>query len=66
LLLRRSCAYQIADDHQPGGDPDARLELDGFDIEATNSVDGTQPCLRVPVESDHGFGWKMITQSGGT
>jgi hypothetical protein len=22
--------------------------------------------LRVPVESDHGFRWKMIAQSGGT
>jgi hypothetical protein len=22
--------------------------------------------LRVPVEGDHGFRWKMITQSGGT
>src|SRR5258708_3368643 len=28
LLLRRSFADQIADDHQPGGDPDARSELD--------------------------------------
>jgi hypothetical protein len=27
LLLRRSFAYQIADDDQPGGDPDSRLEL---------------------------------------
>jgi hypothetical protein len=24
------------------------------------------PGLRVPVECDHGFRWKMITQSGGT
>jgi len=22
--------------------------------------------VRVPVERDHGFRWKMITQSGGT
>jgi hypothetical protein len=22
--------------------------------------------MRVPVESDHGFRWKMIAQSGGT
>ena len=43
LLLRRAFADQIADDHQPGGDPDARLELDGFDIEATDRVDDTQP-----------------------
>ena len=43
LLLRRAFADQIADDHQPGGDPDARLQLDGFDIEATDSVDDAQP-----------------------
>ena len=43
LLLRRAFADQIADDDQPGGDPDARLELDGFDIEATDSVDHAQP-----------------------
>ena len=42
LLQLRSFADQIADDHHPGGDPDARLELDGFDIEATNSPDDTQ------------------------
>jgi hypothetical protein len=43
LLLRRALADQIADDYQPGGDPDTRLELDGFDIEATDSVDRAQP-----------------------
>ena len=43
LLLRRAFADQIADDHQPGGDPDARLQLDGFDIEATDRVDHAQP-----------------------
>ena len=43
LLLRRAFADQIADDHQPGGDPDARLQLDGFDIEATDGVDHAQP-----------------------
>jgi hypothetical protein len=26
----------------------------------------TAETLRVPVERDHGFRWKMITQSGGT
>jgi hypothetical protein len=26
----------------------------------------TSDWLRVPVERDHGFRWKMITQSGGT
>jgi hypothetical protein len=33
LVLRRAVADQIADDHQPGGDPDARLELSRFDIQ---------------------------------
>src|SRR5271165_4132471 len=33
----------IVGDHQPGGDPDPRLELDGFDIEATDSTDQAQP-----------------------
>ena len=42
LFLRRALADQIADDHQPGGDPDPRLELGGFDIEATDSVDRAQ------------------------
>jgi transcriptional regulator with XRE-family HTH domain len=27
---------------------------------------GEMTGLRVPVERDHGFRWKMITQSGGT
>jgi hypothetical protein len=39
LLLRRAFADQAADHRQPGGDPDPRLERDGFDIEAGNSVD---------------------------
>src|SRR5262249_7480551 len=43
LLLCRACANQIADNHQPGGDPDVRLQLDGFDIKATDNVDGAQP-----------------------
>jgi hypothetical protein len=43
LFLRWACADQIADNHQPGGDPDARLQFDGFDIKATDSVDGPQP-----------------------
>ena len=29
--------------HQAGGDPDARLERDGFEIEATDRVDDAQP-----------------------
>ena len=43
LLLRRAFADQIADDHQPGGDADAGLQLDGFDIEAADGVDHAQP-----------------------
>ena len=43
MFLRRAFANQIADDHQSSGDPDPRPELDGFDIEATDGVDGTQP-----------------------
>jgi hypothetical protein len=31
-------ADQIADDHQPGGDADARLELEGLDIELTHGI----------------------------
>jgi hypothetical protein len=43
LFLRRAFADQIADDHQPGRDPDARLELDGLGIEPTDSLDHPQP-----------------------
>jgi hypothetical protein len=43
LFLRRSFADQTADDHQPGGDPDARLELDVPDLEATDGVDQAKP-----------------------
>ena len=43
LLLRRAFADQVADDHQPGGDPDARLELGGFDIQPTDRVDQPSP-----------------------
>ena len=39
LLLRRAFADEVADDHEPGGDADARLQLDGFDIEAADRVD---------------------------
>src|SRR5262249_20755675 len=34
LLLCRAFANQVTDDYQPGGDPNPRLELDGFGIEA--------------------------------
>src|SRR3984893_17542255 len=43
LVLRRAFADQIADDHQPGGDPDARLELSRFDIQPTDRVDQAEP-----------------------
>jgi hypothetical protein len=44
-----SRAGGIADDHQPGGDPDPRMELDGFDVEAADRVDDTQPCSHRPL-----------------
>ncbi len=43
LFLRRAFADQVADDHQPGGNADARLQLDGFDIEAADGIDYPQP-----------------------
>ena len=39
LLPRRAFADQVADNHQPGGDPDTRLERDGFGFEATYRID---------------------------
>jgi hypothetical protein len=42
LFLRRAFADQIADDHQPGRDPDPRLQFNGSDVEATNRIDQTQ------------------------
>ena len=35
--------------HQSSGDADARLEPDGFDIEATDSVDDAKPGADCPV-----------------
>jgi hypothetical protein len=49
LFLRRAFPDQIADDHQPGGDPDPRFELDGSDIEATDSVYDAQPSPDRPI-----------------
>ena len=43
LLLCRARTDQIADHHQPSGDPDSRLQLDGFDIEAADRIDRAQP-----------------------
>jgi hypothetical protein len=40
--------------------------LSDLDAESYVLAPGTSPLLRVPVERDHGFRWKMITQSGGT
>jgi DNA replication protein DnaC len=37
---------------------------DGRYARIMRSLNGVQ--LRVPVDRDHGFRWKMITQSGGT
>ena len=49
LFLRRAFADQIADNHQPGGDPDARLQLDGLDVEATHRIDRAQPRSHRPL-----------------
>jgi hypothetical protein len=38
LFLCRSSTDQIADDNRSGGDPDARLKLDGINIKTTDSV----------------------------
>jgi len=43
LFLRRALADQIAHHHQPGGDPDARLQLGRLDIETSDRVDQSQP-----------------------
>jgi len=43
LLLRQALADQISNDYKSGGDADARLEFDGFHIEATYRVDDGQP-----------------------
>src|SRR6516225_289726 len=43
LFLRRALADQIANDHEPGGDADARLQRDGTDIEAADRIDNAQP-----------------------
>jgi hypothetical protein len=48
-LLRRPFADQIADHRKPGSYPDARLQLDGLNIEATDGVDDTQPCPHCPL-----------------
>jgi hypothetical protein len=43
LFLCRALTDQVTDHDQPGGDPDARLQFDGFDIETTDSIGDTQP-----------------------
>src|SRR5690349_13682552 len=43
LFLRRALADQIAHHHQPGGDPDARLQPGRLDIETSTRVDQSQP-----------------------
>jgi hypothetical protein len=43
VFPRRAFANQIADDHRPGGDPDAGLELGGSDLEPTDGVDQAEP-----------------------
>jgi hypothetical protein len=43
LFLRRALADQITDNDQPGGDPDARLQLDRFDFQAGDGIDDIKP-----------------------
>jgi hypothetical protein len=50
---------------------DARLRLERIERQLLPRALTRSPLrrllyLRVPVERDHGFRWKMITQSGGT
>ena len=49
LFLRRALADQIADDHQTGGDPDPRLQLDGSDLEAAHRVGYAKPSADRPL-----------------
>jgi hypothetical protein len=42
LPLRRTFADQVADNDQPGGNADARLQLDRFGIEAIDSLIGAR------------------------
>ena len=42
LLLGRALADHVADDHQTGGDADARLELYRFDLDAADRFDRSQ------------------------
>src|SRR6516162_6321 len=49
LFLRRALADQIADDHQTGGDPDPRLQLDGSDLEAADRVGYAKPSADRPL-----------------
>ena len=43
---------------------DSRSKL--IHLVAATPANAPDSTLRVPVESDHGFRWKMIAQSGGT
>ena len=42
LLLRRAFADQIANNDQPGGNPDARLQCDVFAIEPAHRIDDVE------------------------
>jgi len=56
LLLRRAFADQVADDHEPGGDADARLQLKGLDVETADSVDRAEPGRERPaLQRFHGL-----------
>ena len=55
--------YRLVDRAAAFGWPKERIEVIDDDLgKSGTSSDGR---VRVPVESDHGFRWKLITQSGG-
>ena len=56
-------AAQLKED---GNDVTLFLIENGVRAVANVLISGGQGRLRVPVDRDHGFRWKMITQSGGT
>src|SRR5262249_28336452 len=49
LLLRCAFPDEVTYDHDPSCDPDARLKLDGFEIETTYSIDDAQPGTHRPL-----------------
>ena len=76
LLLQSEISEEfsgVVDDYLPLNAAVARIdvftdryELDLMRLAAGLRDAGAETGVRVPVERDHGFRWKMITQSGGT